>query len=63
MKVAILGKKPTRLKAPFNDKEWDIWSVNKRPDEILPRCDKWFDLHYEPFNENQDFTRDNFPFD
>lgn len=63
-KVAILGKLETRFKAPFDDLSYDIWSVNKRPNEKpLPRVDLWFDLHYEPFTPNQDFTRDNFPFD
>ena len=62
-KVAILGKLPTRLNAPFGDSNWEIWSVNKRPQETLPRVDKWFDLHFEPFTPGQDFTRDNFPFE
>jgi len=58
MKVAILGKKPTKLKAPFNDKSWEIWSINKTED--LPRCDKWFDLHFEP--KESDIKRANYPF-
>lgn len=63
IKVAILGKLQTKHEAPFNDKTWEIWSVNKRPnEEKLPRVDKWFDLHFEPFTPNQDFTRENFPF-
>lgn len=63
-KVAILGKLPTRFKAPFNNPEWEIWSVNKRPnEEPLLRVDKWFDLHFEPFTQGQDFTRENFPFE
>lgn len=63
-KVAILGKLSTRYDAPFSDKEYDIWSVNRRPNESpLPRCDKWFDLHFVPFTAGQDFTRDNFPFE
>lgn len=62
-KVAILGKLDTKLKAPFDNPEWDIWSVNRRPnEEPLPRVDLWFDLHFTPFTEGQDFTRDNFPF-
>lgn len=62
-KVAILGKLPSRLYAPFDDKSWEIWSVNRRPGEKeLPRIDKWFDLHFIPFTEGQDFTRENFPF-
>lgn len=60
-KVAILGKLNTKYKAPFDDKKWDIWSVNKRPFEELPRVDKWFDLHLKPFSDGQDFTRENFP--
>ena len=63
-KVAILGKLDTRYKAPFEDKSWDIWSVNKRPNEQpIPRCDLWFDLHFEPFSKDQDILRENFPFD
>lgn len=63
-KVAILGKLNTREKAPFGCKEWDIWSVNRRENEKeLPRVDLWFDLHFEPFTQGQDFTRENFPFD
>lgn len=63
-KVAILGKLPTKYKAPFNDTEWEIWSVNKHSDEAnIPRVDLWFDLHFEPYKKNADFTRDNFPFD
>ena len=62
-KVAILGKLTTKHKAPFDNPEWEIWSVNKRPiEDYLPRVDKWFDLHFEPFTPNQDFTRENFPF-
>lgn len=63
-KVAILGKLPTQDKAPFNDPEWDIWSINRRPNEKQKtRVDLWFDLHFEPFTPGQDFTRENFPFD
>ena len=59
-KVAILGKLQTKLYAPFWDKEWDIWTINK--DEWLPRVTLWFDLHYEPFKKDADITRANFPF-
>lgn len=61
-KVAILGKLQTKFYAPFFDKTWDIWSVNKHSDEKqIPRVDLWFDLHFEPYNKNADFTRANFP--
>ena len=63
-KVAILGKLDTREKAPFDDKTWDIWSINKRPyEQPLPRVDLWFDLQFKPFSEDEDFTRENFPFE
>lgn len=63
-KVAIVGKLQTKHKAPFYDTEWDIWGVNRRPnEEELPRVDIWFDLHFEPFTKGQDFTRENFPFE
>ena len=62
-KVAIVGKLPTKHKAPYNDTDWEIWSVNRRENEELPRVDLWFDLHFEPFSKGQDFTRENFPFD
>ena len=62
-KVAILGKLNTKYKAPFEDKSWEIWGLNKRPFEELPRVDLWFDLHFKPFSQGQDFTRDNFPFE
>lgn len=63
LKVAILGKLNTKYKAPFENKSWEIWGVNRRSGETLPRVDKWFDLHFEPFTAGQDFTRDNFPFE
>lgn len=63
-KVAIVGKLNTKYKAPFNDKSWDIWSINKRDFENPSfRVDLWFDLHFEPFSKGQDFTRENFPFE
>ena len=33
-KVAILGKLPTKFKAPFDDKKWDIWTLNYHNEEI-----------------------------
>lgn len=64
MKVAILGKLETKYDAPFKNPEWEIWSMNKHDDEMLiPRVDKWFDLHNKPSKENADVLKDNFPFD
>ena len=63
-KVAILGKLNTKFKAPFDAPDWDIWSVNKHVDEDkIARIDLWFDLHFEPYKKDADFTRENFPFE
>ena len=32
-KIAILGKLETKYYAPFDDPEWEIWSMNKHIDE------------------------------
>lgn len=60
-KVAILGKLSTKLKAPFDDKEWDIWTCNYHNQE-LPRISLWFDIHAHNPNPRADITRLNFPF-
>lgn len=60
-KVAILGKLPTKFKAPFDNKDWDIWACNYHLEE-LPRITRWFDIHaYNP-NPRADITRKNYPF-
>lgn len=62
-KVAILGKLPTKFNAPFEDKEWDIWTLNKHIDcEKLPRVDLWFDIHSRGVYEKANITRGNYPF-
>lgn len=57
MKVAILGKSPTRQEAPFDDPSWTIWGVglafpgdevNVAPDGArvpMGRWDAWFEIH------------------
>lgn len=60
-KLAILGKLPTKLKAPFDNPNYDIWTFNYHPDK-LPRVTKWFDIHAHNPNPIADITRDNFPF-
>lgn len=46
LKVAILGKLPSKFNAPFNDKSWQIWGSNFHKDfYLLPRYDLWFDIH------------------
>lgn len=62
-KVAILGKLPTKFKAPFNNSEWDIWTLNIHSDaNLLPRVTHWFDIHAHGANPKADITRANFPF-
>lgn len=46
MKVAILGKLPSKFKAPFDDLSFQIWGCNIHNDmERIPRFDLWFDIH------------------
>lgn len=45
MKIAILGAAPnSRLKAPFHDQSWAIWSCSEKNMD-LPRVDVAFELH------------------
>jgi len=63
-KIAILGKLETKYDAPFDDKSWEIWSMNKHKDEeLIPRVDKWFDIHINPDKKDADVLREDFPFD
>lgn len=63
-KIAILGKLETKYDAPFDDTSWEIWSMNKHKDEeLIPRVDKWFDIHINPAKKNADILRKDFPFD
>ena len=49
MKVAILGKLPSKFKAPFDDEEFQIYGCNVHQDmEKIPRYDVWFDIHSNP---------------
>lgn len=44
-KIAIVGTAPTTFwEAPFNDPEWEIWSLNGAFEQI-PRYDLWFEFH------------------
>lgn len=62
-KVAILGKLPSKFKAPFEDEEWDIWTLNRHIDyDKLPRVTLLFDIHAKHRNEKADITRENYPF-
>jgi len=68
MKICILGKMNTKYEAPFEDKSWEIWSMNKHADaRFIPRVDVWFDLHKDKeantYNPNADVKREDFPFE
>lgn len=67
VKIAILGKKPSKFQAPFNDKSWQIWGCNVHNDfDLIPRYDLWFDIHDKPstkINPQKLITKKNFPFD
>lgn len=45
MKIAIVGKLPSKQYAPYYNKEWQIWGCNKH---TVPRYDLWFDIHKQP---------------
>lgn len=45
-KVAILGTVPHKLKAPFNDKDFEIWAIaHACLGDPIPRCDRIFEIH------------------
>lgn len=60
-KVAILGKLITKFDAPFDNPEWEIWTLNYHNEE-LPRVTRWFDIHATGANPRADITRANYPF-
>lgn len=43
-KVAIVGGGPSRTKAPFKKKSWEIWAFSSRKYRY-PRIHRWFELH------------------
>lgn len=62
-KLAILGKLPTKFKAPFNDNNYHIWGFNYHTDfNRIKHYTTWFDIHAKNPNPIADYTRQNFPF-
>lgn len=62
-KLAILGKLPTKFKAPFDNIDYDIWAFNIHENEKrIKRVDLWADIHSKGINPKATLTRDNFPF-
>ncbi len=46
MKIALVGSCPSsRLLAPFNDPEWQIWACSPLDVGIFPRVTAWFEVH------------------
>ncbi len=58
-KVAILGTAPSsRMLAPFGDPSWQIWSCSPGNMGVLPRFDRWFEIHVNlHWPENQHYGR------
>ena len=64
MHIQILGKLETKYNCDWEDTDSQIWSMNSHWDQdLLPRVDKWFDLHEVPTREVSDYTKENFPFE
>ena len=66
LKVAIIGKLPSKWEAPFDDDTWQIYGCNRHIDmDKIPRIDKWFDIHVNPPSYNIDndklITKDTYP--
>ena len=63
--IVILGKLESKYYfTDYDNPDLEVWSMNSHWDEaMLPRVDKWFDIHEEPTRETTDFTKDNFPFE
>jgi hypothetical protein len=46
MKIALVGTAiSSRLLAPYNDKDWEIWATGPASMGMLPKVDVWFELH------------------
>lgn len=46
LKVALIGTAPSsRMMAPFADPSWQIWGCSPGNMGVLPRVDRWFEIH------------------
>ena len=46
MNIAIVGAhSATKLRAPYDAHDWQIWSLSPKNENALPRCDVWFEMH------------------
>lgn len=62
-KIAIVGThSATKLKAPYDDPSWEIWSFSPGNENDLPRADVWFELHdlrkWSPQEEYRQWLRE-----
>lgn len=54
-KLAIVGCAETKVQAPFNDPEYEIWGMNNLYG-FIPRWTRWFEIHPIGF-DGQHYTR------
>jgi hypothetical protein len=46
MKIALVGSCPSsRMLAPYDDPDWEIWACSTDNAGKLPRVDAWFEIH------------------
>lgn len=50
MRIALIGSAPSSVRlAPYGDPSWKIWACSPGTYPVLPRCEKFFELHrWEP---------------
>lgn len=46
LKIALIGTAPSsRMLAPYGDPSWQIWGCSPGNMKVLPRVDRWFEIH------------------
>lgn len=57
-KVAIVGYTPTRVHAPYGDKDWEIWGLNDlfRFKDEVKRWTRWFEMHPDMPSDKERIT-------
>lgn len=46
--IAVVGAhSATKLGAPYDSPDWEIWACSYRNENELPRVDRWFEVHSE----------------
>lgn len=50
MRIALIGSAPSSIRlGPYSDPSWSIWACSPGTYSLLPRCDRFFELHkWEP---------------